>query len=70
MLYRVSNDALRGPFHTYERALRRACDLRDRLQRVFEVLEIDDDGNETPVAHVAPKRAVKIVKEPSTRYAL
>lgn len=69
MKYRVSNDALRGPFSTFERALRRARELRTKLGAAFDVLEIDRDGNETPVAHVAPKRAPKILQEPYERYA-
>ena len=68
--YRVSNDALRGPFSTFERALKRARELRTKLGAAFDVLEIDTSGNETPVAHVALKRAPKIVSEPSTRYVL
>lgn len=55
MKYRVQHDALRGPFSTFERALRRARELRDRLGIPFDVLEIDEDGNETPIAHVAAK---------------
>lgn len=51
MKWRVSGD-WRGEFSTYERALRRACQLRDKLKKSFDVLEIDDEGNETPVAHV------------------
>ena len=68
--YRVSNDALRGPFSTFERALKRARELRTKLGADFTVIEIDRDGNETPVAHVAPRRAPKIINDPSTRYVI
>lgn len=56
MLYRIADDDPRGQFRTLEQALSRARELRKELGGDFDVLEIDDDGNETPVAHVATER--------------
>jgi len=39
-------------FHTFERALRRARQFFKRTGQPIAVLEIDEDGNETPVAQV------------------
>lgn len=47
------------PFHTFERALRRARQFYERTGQPIEVLEIDEDGNETPVAQVPGRRKVK-----------
>lgn len=66
--YRVTGDWM-GPYSRYEWALRRARELRTRLNGTFDVIEIDEDGNETPVAHVAPKRAPVVTNEPRSEYA-
>ncbi len=64
--YRVSGD-WRGTFSTFERALKRARELRTMTGQAFDVLEIDR-GCEAPIAHVAPKRAPKLIQEPTTNY--
>jgi hypothetical protein len=35
--------------------------LRTKLKFAFDVLEIDEEGNETPVAYVAPKRVPRAI---------
>lgn len=60
--WRVRGD-WRGSFSGYERALKRARDLAKIARTDFEVIEIDLDGNETPVAVVKYSNAKK--KEPA-----
>src|SRR6185369_8356793 len=65
--YFVSGD-WRNPYTTFERALRRARELRSKIGQSFDVLEVDQFGNETPIAMVAPKRRAKLITEPNTNY--
>jgi hypothetical protein len=43
-------------FSTFERALRRARRFYRETKQPIEVLEIDERGNETPVAQVPGRR--------------
>lgn len=58
MKWKVEGD-WRGTFSTYERALRRARDLAKVVRHDLSVIELDGEGNPTPVALVKYKPKVK-----------